>query len=73
MIDLLFEATSAFATVGLSSANTPTLSSFSQTLLIPLMFFGRVGPLTMAFALASRMENNPKNRIRYPEEKIMIG
>ncbi len=73
MIDLLFEATSAFGTVGLSSAGTQTLSPFSQTLLIPLMYFGRVGPLTMAFALASRLENNPRNRIRFPEEKIMIG
>jgi trk system potassium uptake protein len=73
MIDLLYEATSAFGTVGLSSANTQTLTPFSQTLLIPLMYFGRVGPLTLAFALASRMENNPRNRIRYPEEKIMIG
>jgi trk system potassium uptake protein len=73
MLDLVFEATSAFATVGLSAAGTQTLNPFSQTLLIPLMYFGRVGPLTMAFALASRMENNPRNRISYPEEKIMIG
>jgi trk system potassium uptake protein TrkH len=73
MLDLVFEATSAFATVGLSAAGTPTLTSFSQALLIPLMFFGRVGPLTIAFALASRLDNNPKNRIRFPEEKIMIG
>lgn len=73
MLDLIFEATSAFATVGLSSVSTPTLNPFSQTLLIPLMYFGRVGPLTMAFALASRLDNNPRNRMRYPEEKIMIG
>ena len=73
MLDLVFEATSAFGTVGLSSVNTPTLNMFSQALLIPLMYFGRVGPLTMALALASRMENNPRNRIHYPEEKIMIG
>ena len=73
MLDLVFEATSAFATVGLSSVNTATLNQFSQALLIPVMFFGRVGPLTLALALASKLENNPKNRIHYPEEKIMIG
>ena len=73
MLDLMFEATSAFATVGVSAVNTATLNQFSQALLIPIMYFGRVGPLTLAFALASRMENNPKNRIHYPEDKIMIG
>lgn len=73
MMDLVFEATSAFATVGLSSANTATLNTLSQMLLMPIMFFGRVGPLTLAFALASRMESNPQNRLHYPEEKIIIG
>lgn len=73
MLDLMFEATSAFGTVGLSAVGTPNLNQFSQALLIPIMFFGRVGPLTLAFALANRMENNPKNRIHYPEDKIMIG
>lgn len=73
MLDLMFEATSAFATVGLSSVNTPSLNQVSQALLIPVMFFGRVGPLTLALALASKLENNPKNRIHYPEDKIMIG
>ena len=73
LIDLMFEATSAFSTTGLSSANTPTLSVVSQWLLMPLMYFGRVGPLTLAFALANRMDNHPANRVRYPEEKIMIG
>lgn len=73
MLDLVFEATSAFGTVGLTSVNTPTLNTFSQSLLIPVMFFGRVGPLTLALALASKLENNPKNRIHYPEDKVMIG
>jgi trk system potassium uptake protein len=73
MLDLVFEATSAFGTVGLSSAYTQTLTPLSQAMLIPLMYFGRVGPLTLAFALASRLENNPRNRMHFPEEKIMIG
>ncbi|MFH1512842.1 MAG: TrkH family potassium uptake protein [Bacillota bacterium] len=73
MIDLLFESTSAFGTVGLSSVNTQDLSRVSQMFLIPVMFFGRVGPLTLAFALARRLEHNAKNRLHYPEDKPMIG
>ena len=67
MIDLLYESTSAFGTVGLSSVSTPSLNVFSQMFLIPVMFLGRVGPLTLAFALANRLEHNAKNRLHYPE------
>ena len=73
MLDLLFETTSAFSTTGLSSVGTANLSAASQWLLMPLMYLGRVGPLTLAFALASRGEQHPAVRVRYPEEKIMIG
>ena len=73
MIDLMFESTSAFATVGLSTVSTPNLSRFSQMLLIPVMFFGRVGPLTLAFALANKLEHNAKNRLHFPEDRPMIG
>ena len=73
LIDLFFEATSAFSTTGLSSVGTPALRPVSQWLLIPLMYLGRVGPLTLALALANRMDSSRLNRVRYPEEKIMIG
>ena len=73
MIDVLFETTSAFTTTGLSAAGTPTLSAASQWLLMPLMYLGRVGPLTLALALASRMESGPSVKVHFPEEKIMIG
>lgn len=72
LIDLLFEAASAVATVGVSAASTPNLSPQSRALLIPMMYFGRVGPLTLALAFASKMKNM-KNRVRYPEDKILIG
>lgn len=72
-LDLLFETTSAFSTTGLSSVNTTTLTPASQWLLMPLMYFGRVGPLTLAYALANRLESRRANRVHYPEEKIMIG
>lgn len=73
MIDILFETTSAFSTTGLSALGTPRLGKASQALLIPLMYLGRVGPLTLAFALISRAEGGRINRVHYPEEKIMIG
>lgn len=73
MLDLLYETTSAFSTTGLSSVVTPRLSAPSQCLLMALMYLGRVGPLTLAFALAKGMERGSSARVHYPEEKIMIG
>lgn len=67
---LLFEAVSAFGTVGLSTGITPTLTPFGKVVLILTMFIGRVGPLTVAFALALRPR---RGAVRYPEEKLMIG
>ena len=71
-IDLLFEMASAVATVGVSAVGTPKLSIVSRAVIIPVMYFGRVGPLTLALALANKM-NNTVNRRKYPEEKVMIG
>ena len=71
-IDILFETASAVATVGVSTVGTPSLHPVSQAVLIPMMFFGRVGPLTMALALANR-QRSEKDPVKYPEEKIMIG
>ena len=67
---LLFETTSAFGTVGLSTGITPHLSAAGRILIILTMFIGRLGPLTLTFALAQRRQ---KVSLRYPEEKIMIG
>lgn len=72
LIDLLFETTSALATVGVSSIGTPNLSPASHCVLVPMMYIGRVGPLTMALALASK-QGKKKTKIRYPEESITIG
>ena len=66
----LFEAFSAFGTVGLTTGITPQLPVPSQNLLILLMFLGRTGPITLATALALR-EREP--RYRYPEERPIIG
>jgi trk system potassium uptake protein len=70
-IDVLFEITSSFGTVGLSSIGTPSLSTFTQSLLILTMFIGRIGPLTFAISIALR--NNKKPDKIYPEGKVVVG
>ncbi|WP_066307461.1 TrkH family potassium uptake protein [Bacillus sp. FJAT-29814] len=67
---ILFEATSAFGTVGLSMGLTPELSPIGRCIIIFTMFAGRVGPLTIAFAVTMRRK---PDAFRYPKGKIMIG
>lgn len=70
---LLFEATSAFATVGLTVGLTPTLTNIGKIAIIFTMFAGRIGPLTLVFALSHKRNGPQQSQIKYPEEKIMIG
>lgn len=67
---LLFEAISAYATVGLSMGVTPLLSAGGKVIIILLMFMGRVGAYTLLHA-ATRQEKTPDN-IKYPEFNIMM-
>jgi Trk-type K+ transport systems, membrane components len=69
-IQVLFEVTSAFGTVGLSTGITAGLDTLSKLCIIVTMFAGRIGPLTLALAIAFR-EN--RDYFVYPEERIMIG
>lgn len=69
-LQLLFEATSAFGTVGLSTGITPNLSLVGKLVIILTMYIGRVGPLTVALALAQRQKSQS---YRYPEGRIKIG
>lgn len=68
---LLFEAVSALGTVGLSLGYTASLSPLGQVIIIFTMFAGRVGTLTIVFALASKQQKNAL--IRYPVDKISVG
>jgi trk system potassium uptake protein TrkH len=61
---------SAFATVGLSTGITGELSQLGQVIIILTMYFGRIGPLTLALIMAQREEVAP---FRYAEERIKIG
>ncbi|MDD4080410.1 MAG: potassium transporter TrkG [Eubacteriales bacterium] len=72
MVDLVFEEASALGTVGLTAANTPALTHPSQIWLILLMYFGRVGPLTMMLSI-TRRHAGYRTGVRYPEEDIIVG
>ncbi|MDF2962223.1 MAG: V-type sodium synthase subunit [Paenibacillus sp.] len=67
---ILFEVTSAFGTVGLSMGLTSYLTDIGKIMIVLMMFAGRLGPLTLAYALGPKAE---KELYRYPEGKITIG
>ncbi|QQY80371.1 trk system potassium uptake protein TrkH [Keratinibaculum paraultunense] len=69
-LDILFETTSAFGTVGLTRGITPNLSNIGKIMITLTMYAGRVGPLTMAFAFAERQK---QSLFRYSEENITVG
>ncbi len=67
---ILFEVTSAFGTVGLSTGITPNLPPDAQLVLAILMFVGRLGPMTLGSAIALR---DRRLLYEYPQERPMIG
>ncbi|MBI5498339.1 MAG: hypothetical protein HY904_25280 [Deltaproteobacteria bacterium] len=67
---LAFEAVSAFATVGYTLNLTPTLSDGGQTVLVAMMFMGRLGPFTLALALGGTRRAAP---VEYPEGRVQVG
>jgi len=67
---LFFETVSAVGTVGLSIDHTGTLSNAGRWVIIVCMYIGRLGPLAVALLIGSRDESQ---RIRYPEEEIVVG
>lgn len=69
-LPVLFEATSAFGTVGLSTGITPELGDASLLVITATMFIGRLGPLTLILALIQRSGRETR---RLPEERIRIG
>ena len=66
----MYEATSAFATVGLTLGLTTKLTTAGKIVVLLTMYAGRVGPLTLATAFARKLKNSS---IKYPEEKILVG
>ena len=70
-VDTFYEAVSATATVGLSRNLTASLNVFGKIIIIVTMYFGRVGPISLAVALGSK--NESQNVISEPTEEISIG
>jgi len=68
MVEYLFETISAFGTVGLSMGITANLNDMQKLAIILMMFAGRIGPLTLAFAWSA-----PKRGLTYAEEQVMVG
>jgi trk system potassium uptake protein TrkH len=68
--EAIFEVISAFATCGLSVGTTSHTNLFGQLVLMVVMFWGRLGALTIVVALA---RPRPKRLVTYPEERILIG
>lgn len=71
MLDILFEAVSATATVGLSRDLTPHLNSMGKMIVIGTMYLGRVGPISLALVLNSSKKK--PNIIKNPTEEISVG
>ncbi|WP_175990281.1 TrkH family potassium uptake protein [Bacillus sp. Marseille-Q1617] len=68
-LPILFEVVSAFGTVGLSMGITGSLTEIGKSVIIVVMFIGKLGPLTLAFSLSKP----DKEKIRYPKEDILTG
>lgn len=70
--DIAFETFSAFGTVGLTTGITPSLSILGQLIIMAIMFFGRVGIITITYAILMGLDND-KKAFRYPKANILIG
>ena len=70
LLTCLFETASALGTVGLTTGITTSLSAVSRLILISFMFFGRIGGITLGYALASTVRLNTG---RFPVENVSVG
>ncbi len=71
LVDILYETVSATATVGLTRGITPLLDLWGKMIIIATMYFGRIGPISLAVALGTRKEEI--NSITDPTEEISVG
>ena len=73
MQEILFEVASAFSTTGLSMGITTSLNAGSRIILCFIMFFGRLGPLTIIGVVNKNWLGASKEEIKYVEENVIIG
>lgn len=71
-VDILYEVVSAGATVGLTAGLTPILPTAAKIVIMFMMYFGRVGILTVTFSLMGR-GSGAKSALTYPDANILIG
>ena len=70
---VLFEVVSAFSTTGLSMGITSSLNVINRIIIVVIMFFGRLGPLTIMGVLNKNWMSNAFEDIQYVKENVMIG
>ncbi len=71
-LDIIYESTSAIATVGLTRGITTELSELGKIIIIVTMYLGRIGPITMALAFNARKKTCSNSR-KLPADKILVG
>lgn len=72
-VDCVFEAVSAFGTVGLSVGVTALMNPFAQIVTIITMFIGRVGPVSLAISLSAQKDTAASRRVVHPQAHISVG
>ncbi len=72
-LDIVYEVFSAFGTVGITLGVTKKLSIASKIIVMILMFIGRLGSITLSYALFSKFNKNKKSLIKYPECDLIVG
>ncbi len=73
LLDVIYEVISAVSTVGVTTGITPSLPTVSKLTVMLLMYFGRVGILTVSYAVLNSLLHNHDDGIRYPDAKMLIG
>ncbi len=73
IMDVLYEVISAISTVGVSTGITPGLNTVAKITLMFLMYFGRVGVLTITYAVTNNLSSETNANIQYPDAKMPIG
>lgn len=69
---IMMEAVSALSTVGVSANLTPTLNQACLTIIMLLMFMGRIGPLTLLISFADRTPSR-KSTLKYAKANLLVG
>lgn len=73
MMTALYEVTSAGGTVGISLGVTPSLDAFSKIFIMLMMYFGRVGILTVTYAVMVNLSKKNTAGVTYPEANMLVG